>query len=740
MKYYIGLILLLVSFTVCRAQTKSSLTITDEQGNAIARATIHILNTDIFLLSDEAGRFSIPALPKGTYKMEISAIGFARIEKEIQLPLNGDQQRIPLATSASQLDAVVVTAEKKEANIQNVPISITAFSSRDIDAYRLWASRDLKGIVPNLYAADPGDGRNVISIRGITSTSYDPAVVTYIDGVPQFTLDMYIPQLFDVDHIDVLKGPQGTLYGRNAMGGVINIITKKPDDQVHASLELSAGNYGLQRYTFQFSAPLVAGKLFLGAAGLYESSNGFYTNDFNNSHFDKQNRFADNIYLKYLLNPQWSFTLNMKNLWNRDQGAFPLNSSISDAFAKPYHLDQNAIGEMVDNTLNTSLVIRHTGEKMDFSSLTSYQSNYRYYKNPVDGDFSPLDAISIVNNYGKPWNQVSAWTEELRLSSAASSVSPLKWAVGSYLFLQKAPNKQGVHFGADAALVGSPDSNYTIVNTTQIKNQGLAFYGQMEYALSKKFNLSGGLRYDYQQSNAEVSGLYLPDGSPSGFPTQPDTSGKTTYHALSPMLSVSYHPNEHAHIYLSYNRGYRTGGLTQLSSDPSQPPLYPYQPEYSNNYEAGLKTNYFNNRFHASLAVFYTTVQDAQVPTLILPDAITVVKNAGGLVSKGFDAEMRGLVLPGLELTWNLGYTHAHYTSGQLSSNGTAVDLNGKHQVFTPDMTSMLAVQYSRPISKSVNAVPEGRVVLFRKTIFRSAEPAGAAGLSIVQCQRRNFL
>ena len=89
-----------------------------------------------------------------------------------------------------------------------------------------------------MYSADPGDGRNVISIRGITSTSYDPAVVTYIDGVPQFTLDTYIPQLFDVDHIDVLKGPQGTLYGRNAMGGVINIITKKPDNQLHASIEV----------------------------------------------------------------------------------------------------------------------------------------------------------------------------------------------------------------------------------------------------------------------------------------------------------------------------------------------------------------------------------------------------------------------------------------------------------------------------------------------------------------------
>jgi len=710
---------MLTCFHICQAQHFIGKTIS-EKGIIIRGATVHVLNTDVSIISDEAGIFSIPPLPNGNYSLEVSAIGFARIEKKIQIPQSEDTLVVSLPFSTTQLDAVIVTAEKKESDNQNVPISITSLSSREVEAYRLWANKDLKGIVSNMYAADPGDGRNVISIRGITSTSYDPAVVTYIDGVPQFTLDTYIPQLFDVDHIEVLKGPQGTLYGRNALGGVINITTKQPDDQIRASFELSSGNYGLERYTFIFSAPLIKGKLWLGAAGMYEGSLGYYTNDFNNSYFDQQYRDADNIYLKYLLNTKWSFTMNLKNLWNHNKGAFPLNPTVESAFAKPYHLDQNAIGEMVDNTLNTSLQIRHTGSKMDFSSLTAYQSNYRYYKSPVDGDFSPLDIISIVNDYGKNWNKVSAWTEELRLSSATAAVSPLKWAVGSYLFLQKAPNKQGVHFGADAALAGSPDSNYTIINTAQIKNQGAAFYGQLEYALSNHFSAVAGLRYDYQQSNAEVSGLYLPDGSINGFPTQPDTSGKTTYHALSPMFSFSFHPDDHAHIYVSYNRGFRTGGLTQLSSDPSQPPLYPYQPEYSNNYELGLKSNYFTNRLHANFAIFYNTVQSVQIPTLILPDAITVIKNAGGLDSKGFEAELQGLVLPGLELTYHFGYTHATYTSGKLSSNGNAVDLDGKRQVFTPDMTSMGVMQYSFKLPKpiGVNAFIRGEWYYFGKQFF----------------------
>ncbi len=719
MKSFITIVFLIFCHFISPAQTKYSGAIRDEKGKPVSGATIHLLNTEVSVASNDYGLFQFPVLPAGVYSAEISSVGFARVEKKIKIPLGTDSLIIRLSPSVKQLDAVVVTAEKQESNIQNVPVSITALSSRDVQAYRLWASSDLKGIVSNLYSANPGDGRNVISIRGITSTSYDPAVVTYIDGVPQFTLDTYIPQLFDIDHIDVLKGPQGTLYGRNAMGGVINIFTKQPDDQVRSSFELSSGNYGLERYSFNFSTPIIKGKLYLGAAVLYEASDGYYINDFNYSNFDRQHRTADNISLKYLLNPKWSFALNMKNLWNRNYGAFALSPTTEMALSNPYHLDQNAIGQMVDNSLNTSLQIRYTGEKMDFTSLTAYQSNYRYYKNPVDGDFSPLDIISIVNDYGKPWNKVDAWTEELRLSSPAASVSPLKWAIGSYLFIQTAPNKQGVHFGADASLAGSPDSNYTIVNTTKMENKGLAFYGQVEYALSKKFGVAGGLRYDYQHSRSTVSGMYVPDSS-AGFIIQAEETGYTSYHALTPMLSLSYRAGENAHIYASYRQGYRTGGLTQLSSDPSQPPLYPYKPEFSNNYELGWKGNYFASRFHANLAVFYNTVKDVQVPTLILPDAITIIKNAGGLTSKGFEAELEGLIVKGLQMTYHFGYTDAKYTSGKLSSNGDEVDLDGKRQLFTPDMTSMLVLEYSGALPKliGVNGFIRGEWYYFGKQYF----------------------
>src|SRR4030095_11452262 len=123
-------------------------------------------------------------------------------------------------------------------------------------------SRQITAIIPNLYSANPGDHRNVTSIRGITSTSYDPAVATYIDGVNQFNLDTYISQLYDIERIEVLRGPQGTLYGRNAMGGVINIITKKPTNQPNGFGSVSIGNYGRQRYNLGIRGPLIKDKLF----------------------------------------------------------------------------------------------------------------------------------------------------------------------------------------------------------------------------------------------------------------------------------------------------------------------------------------------------------------------------------------------------------------------------------------------------------------------------------------------
>ena len=679
--------------------------IKDERSNPVSYASVYLLNSHFFAISDTSGKFAIKNIPGGNYILVVSAIGYATINENIQITKESETSLdIQLTDALKQLDEVIVTAEKKEENVQRIASSVSALNAKAINDYRLWNSKDLTAIVPNFYSSNPGDGRNVTSIRGITSSSYDPAVTTYIDGVNQFTLDTYIPQLFDVERIEVLRGPQGTLYGRNAMGGVINIITKQPTNQTTGFAEVSAGNYGLQRYTGAIRTPLVKDKLFFGASFLYEKLDGYYTNEIDDSKFDKQHSVGGNYYLKYLVNDRWSVSLNAKHMANRNYGSFTLAPNADAAFADPFKVNQNAVAKLVDNTFNTSLTANYAGTRFNFSSQTSYQSNYRYYATPIDGDFSPLDAITIINNYGKKWNYIKVVTEELRFTSPASSTSRLKWTAGSYLFYQHVPNKQATHFGKDAALVGSPDSNYAIINSTKAKSSGVAFYAQSEYAITNKVSVILGIRYDYQHSKQDVLGEYQPDASLVPiFETQPDTSASVSYSAFSPKLSVAYHPSSNVDLFATYSRGYRTGGLTQLGADPSQPPLYAYKPEYSDNFELGIKNNFLENKARANISFFYTTITDAQVPTLVLPAAITVTKNAGSLTSKGVDAELATTILKGLEATYNVGYTDAKYTKLKLSQNGAEADLSGNRQIFTPGVTSLLVLQYNISLTSSNN-------------------------------------
>lgn len=686
----------IILLMVIKVNGQQSITgkITDSRSNPVANVSIHLLNTSLTTLTNKDGDFRIQKVAAGKYTIQLSSVGYATVASEIEVSGKENTFRFQLENSLLQLEAVTVTAEKREALLQNVPVSVTSISSRQVADYRLWNSKDLTGIVPGLYSGTPGDGRNLTSIRGITTTSYDPAVATYIDGVNQFSLDTYIPQLSDIERIEVLRGPQGTLYGRNAMGGVINIITKQPTNNTNGFAEINIGNYNQQRYNAGIRTALVKDKLYFGASGVFAKRNGYYTNQFNNRSFDKQNELSGNYYLKYLPAEKWAITLNVKHQNSRNDGAFPMVNGVEDAFADPFQLNQNAVGKMIDRTLNASLSANHNGDKMNFSSQLAWQNNHRYYKDPIDGDFSPLDAVTVINNYGKAWNNVKVITHETRFSSPANQSSLFNWTAGTYFFHQNNPTKQATHFGKDAGLLGVPGTDFATINTSTGKNTGIALFGQMNYQLTHKLSLLAGLRYDYENKKLAVKGEYQQDGD-AAFVTTPDTSGAANFAAVSPKLGLQYQLAVNSNLYATYSRGFRTGGLTQLSSDPSQPPLYPYQPEYSNNVEVGLKNNFLNNRLRVNFAIFATHVNNAQVPTLILPDAITVTKNTGALNSRGAELELAATPAKGLQIEYNVGYTHSKYQTLKVSSNGDVVNLDGKRQIFTPDVTSMLALQYS---------------------------------------------
>jgi len=722
-----------------RGQQTAALTgkITNTRSAAVPGCTVYLLNTNQGTISDEQGRFSFASLRNGDYILQISAIGYATVYKDVAVRSGTNEQlNIVMADAGVQLDAVWVNAQKTEELLQRVPLSITAISSRQVQQYRLWNNNELTAIVPNLYSSNSGDDRNVTGIRGVVTTSYDPAVATYVDGVNQFSLDTYIGNLFDVERVEIVRGPQGTLYGRNAMGGVINVITKEPSNRTTGSVELNFGNHKQSRTSFAIRLPIVKNKLFLGVAGLYDDRDGFYTNVYNNTSFDKQHSYTGNYYLKFIASSKWAVTLNAKHRQNRNNGAFTLVNGVSDALNDPFKLNQNATAKMIDNIFNGSLTIKYAGSSFNFSSQTAYQSNHRYYDKPLDGDFSPIDGVTIINDYGDEWNNVKVWTQEFKFSSPATSTySRWKWTVGSYLFHQDNPVKQNTHFGNDAMLLGAPDINFGLINTTKAENSGIAFFGQLTFAVNDKIDIIGGLRYDYEKKKLDVLGEYQKDPNPDPiFETRPDTSATVSFSAVSPKLGIAYKLWDNSNAFVTYSRGYRTGGLTQLSSDPSQPPLYPYNPEYSNNVEFGIKNTLLNDRLRLNITVFSTHINDAQVPTLILPDAITVTRNAGTLTSKGIELEVASTPAKGFQADYNFGYTDAKYKELKLSQNGSSVDLAGKKQIFTPDITSILALQYGFDLETKyqLKIIVRGEWLYIGKQYFDLANTISQNGYSLL--------
>lgn len=711
-------------------------TISDAKSQPLEGVTVHILNSNLGAATDQDGKFTLSGLPDGKFTLQITAVGYASQQKVISSNMEGPAAlSFQLVESSTQLDAVVVTAQKLEEDIQAVPFTVNALSSKQVQQYRLWSSRDITAIVPNLYSTNSGDARNVTSIRGITTTSYDPAVATYIDGVNQFGLDTYIAQLFDVERIEVLSGPQGTLYGRNAMAGVINIITKQPGNQTTGFGELNIGTYGQQRYALGFRTPLVKDKLFLGVTGVYDRTDGFYTNSFNNTDFDKKHSIVGNYYLRYNPGARWALTLNVKHNENRNNGAFPLAGTQEDAFDSPFTVNQNAVTKLVDNIFNSSLVANYAGHRLNFSSQTAYQSNHRYYTNPIDGDFSPADIVTIINDYGKKWNNVKVFTQEFKFSSPASLTSPFKWTAGTYFYHQDNPVKQATRFGEDAGFYGIDDTNFSTINTTKGKSTGIAFFGQGTYSINDKLDFTAGLRYDYEKKEQGVLGEYQHDPDPNPiFETQPDTSTTVTFHAFSPKVTVAYHIAAQNSVYTSYSRGFRAGGLTPLSSDPSQPPLYVFKPEYSNNIEIGSKNTFLDNKLQVNLSLFYISVNDAQVPTLVLPDAFTITKNAGTLTSKGFDLHVVATPVKDLQVEFNFGKNDAAYTTLKLPQDGGEVDKDGAHQIFTPAFTSMTAVQYGIAIGEA-KLIARGEWMMLGTQYFDLANMIRQSSYSVVNAR-----
>jgi iron complex outermembrane recepter protein len=628
-------------------------------------------------------------------------------------------------TKTKQLEEVIVTANKREENIIKVNTSITSLSAKKIEDTRTWGLSGLSALVPNYNYQELGVSfQQIQSIRGIQVFSENPAVSTYIDDVNNIDILANGFAFTDIERIEVLRGPQGTLYGRNAMGGVVNIITKKPNNNASGFAEFSLGNLGLSRNTFGFKTPIIKDQLFFGMSGLYQSQNGFLKNDItgttstdvslNGKSIGGENNLYGNMYVKWLPSKKFNFTLNIKGQRDKsDQSGFMV-SQLSDsyAFSNPNKINLARIAQHERNILNTSLVSKYEANKFTLTSISALQT--------IAFGFKDLDFPGIYHSYydgkvGELLPPQKVWSEELRINS--KSESKLQYTLGAYFFHQKGyePTTNTAYelSAADAAMYMLPNGTY-LINRNRSNNSGIAGFGELSYLITNQLKATIGMRYDYEKREAIFNGFgdaYLYNGVVTNIKSNLTAIGY--YSALSPKFSISYAVNELSNVYATYTRGFRAGGINASSLPAGVKQTF--DPEYSNNFEIGYKSFLADNRLSIGASAFLIQWQDLQFYNLVAPFTYAR-ENVGNAQSAGVEIETTAKLTKGLQLDGSFGINPTKYKGFDLKrvNYATGVEtttaIGGNKLSNAPSHTIFIGAQYEYEINKKLKSVIRAEV------------------------------
>lgn len=693
-------------------------TVKTTNGQPIIAATIRILNTDKSALSNQQGEFSFTNIAPGNYQLSISATGYAT--KLIMTAGQTSMLTITLSKQDQQLGEVVVTANKREEDILKVSTAITSLSANKISNNRIWGLGDLAAIVPNYAYQELGVAyQQIQSIRGIQAFSENPAVATYIDDVNNLDILANGMMLTDIERIEVLRGPQGTLFGRNAMGGVVNIITKQPTNKTTAFAEAGTGNQGLQRYNAGIKTPLIKDKLFLGFTGLFQTKDGYFINDttgtaakdgsINGKKIGGAKNLYGNLFLKWLPARRLLLTLNIKAQrdWSNNSSYMVSQSNDSIGFANPDKLNLGRIGQDQRNIFNNSLVAKYTGNSFTLTAITAYQHIRMGYK---DIDFPGFYSSFYDKKVGELLPPQKVFSQEIRINS--NNAGKLQYTAGVYGFKQKTHGGDNVYeLSADEATAyGLPEGAF-IISRNNGKNYGLAGFGEMTYQLTSQLKATVGLRYDYENKQSSFNGFgdaALINGVVTNFVA--DTTAKGNYSALSPKLALCY-----GNAYVSYNRGFRAGGINAQRFTTSTNAKQTFEPEYSDNFEVGYKTRLAQNKVSIAAAAFLIKWKDMQMNNIVAPFTYAL-ENVGNAQSMGLELEVAAIPIKGLQLDGSVGLNKTKYEDFALTRVDYTTGVETKTQVAgnslsnTPSHTIYLGAQYELSITKQLKASLHGDV------------------------------
>lgn len=657
-------------------------------------------------------------------------------------------------SEAKRIEEIIVSARRRAELLEETPISVTVLSDEMLKDTGTTQLNDIQNLVPNLTIFRTGSGQTIsIVARGVGNfpfVYYDQGTPLYVDGVVLSRNAGSVLDIVDMAQVEVLRGPQGTLFGKNSLGGAVSITTVKPQPELGAYASIRAGSYNTFDSRAMLNVPVIEDELFLRFNFASFQRDGYFTNTLNGDKLSDRN--SQNFMLASRWVPTNDFTLDMTGAYSvsHTKGLGPQCVRIEPAFT-----DQTTIvysQELTDQYRERCDQSQRFSGESDVARLTSVQSYgvwgtglYEFGdvgyvddlalkltgawrqqvvggRDDFDGTAQPVAIVATTGGDGSDFNGEPNWQNQLQTElqvSGSAWEERINFVGGAFLFWEKNRTRNGFRFFGDAegGLVPRPTvlsvsySNNFVSNY----NNDWALFGQATADFTDWVSLTAGVRYTQETKRLERL-LFAPLAPAVGSPeVTVDFDGKRTFDAWTPMASLAFTapqewfdsaPVEHLMGYFTYSRGFRGGGFNGGARTENPESIQPFLPEFIDSFEIGAKTISFDGRLSFNVALFYTDRQDQQVPQIItyedpttgLNQTDVLTRNAATSTTKGVEVEFLTQPIDDLRIDGSMGFLNGvfgGFSGAQNARTGEPINRDGQAFTFVPRWQTHLGVQYS---------------------------------------------
>lgn len=616
---------------------------------------------------------------------------------------------------SAELEEIIVTAQKREQSIQEVPFSISALSGSSLQNRGVSDIMDLQSISPSVMTpstGSPGEGAS-FRIRGFGSPPFqlgiEPAVALFIDEVYRSRSGVAVGDLVDVSRIEVLKGPQGTLFGKNTTAGVIHIVTNEPNAEgFEGFVEGSYEKYDRTRLKGMVNIPLSDTSAFR-MSGMWGDGDGYFEPAPGTKKSNDLNR--NSVTAQFLSNPNEDISIKLAvSSSNIDEicCAPVVHSELDDLIGHDsFDAVFDASDRMYSATINWSI-----NETLTLTSISAYQ-DYEM-KTVVDGDFVELPILTIDTEV-----EISAFTQELRLTGEGETFT---WTVGGFYSDEKIDRLRSFIWGPAiefTPLGGFVDAGIGVTDDLYQEGDSWAVFGQASFSISETLTLTTGVRFNNENKDGGGD-LYQFQFGPPGV-VNPFFKAVIDEDDTTGMVSLQNDFSESVMGYITYQRGYKAGGINlarEAAGNMGQSGEPTFDSEGAKNLELGIKSEIFDGKLRLNTAFFKTEYDDVQSQVLVGQSFL--VRNGKGAEINGFEVEGLLALTDNLAVNFGALFLDTEYEDGTDLGTG---NIGGSDLTFAPDSSIAVGWEYSTPLSQN-------GIVLFTNGNFlsKSSYMAGTGG------------